>query len=73
MRILVTGGAGYVGSHGLKHLLAAGHECVVYDNVSRGHAAAVPPSRVINLRRSIGSPVSPACAIPRTWRFVTAG
>src|SRR5437763_7476144 len=43
MRILVTGGAGYVGSHCLRRLLAAGHECVVYDNLCRGHREAVPP------------------------------
>src|SRR5438034_238396 len=42
MRILVTGGAGYVGSHCLRRLLAAGHECVVYDNLCRGHREAVP-------------------------------
>src|SRR5262245_1768003 len=42
MRILVTGGAGYVGSHCLRALLAAGHEAVVYDNLSRGHKKSVP-------------------------------
>jgi UDP-glucose 4-epimerase len=47
MRILVTGGAGYVGSHCLRRLLAAGHEAVVYDNVSRGHRAAVPAGLLI--------------------------
>lgn len=36
-RILVTGGAGYVGSHTCKMLVARGHEIVVYDNLSRGH------------------------------------
>jgi UDP-arabinose 4-epimerase len=39
--ILVTGGAGYVGSHACKALAAAGHRPVVYDNLSRGHRAAV--------------------------------
>jgi UDP-glucose 4-epimerase len=47
MRILVTGGAGYVGSHCLRRLLAAGHDCVVYDNVSRGHREAVPGGLLI--------------------------
>jgi UDP-glucose 4-epimerase len=42
MRILVTGGAGYVGSVVAKQLLEAGHEVVVLDDLSRGHAAAVP-------------------------------
>ncbi|HEX6440755.1 MAG TPA: UDP-glucose 4-epimerase GalE [Stellaceae bacterium] len=39
--ILVTGGAGYVGSHACKALAGAGYRPVVYDNLSRGHAAAV--------------------------------
>jgi len=47
MRILVTGGAGYVGSHCLRRLLAAGHDCVVYDNVSRGHRGAVPKGLLV--------------------------
>jgi UDP-glucose 4-epimerase len=42
MRILVTGGAGYVGSVVAKQLLQAGHEVVVLDDLSRGHAAALP-------------------------------
>ena len=41
-RILVTGGAGYIGSHTLRHLLAAGHEPVVLDDFSAGHRGAVP-------------------------------
>ena len=39
--ILVTGGAGYVGSHACKALAAAGYRPAVYDNLSRGHRAAV--------------------------------
>lgn len=38
MKILVVGGAGYIGSHACKALAAAGHEPVVYDNLSTGHA-----------------------------------
>ncbi len=41
MRVLVTGGAGYIGSHACKHLAAAGHDVVVYDNLSTGHADLV--------------------------------
>ena len=37
MKILVTGGAGYVGSHACKALARAGHHPIVYDNLSRGH------------------------------------
>ncbi|MCH5277646.1 MAG: UDP-glucose 4-epimerase GalE [Desulfovibrionaceae bacterium] len=36
MKVLVTGGAGYIGSHTCKHLLRHGHEVVVYDNLSTG-------------------------------------
>jgi UDP-glucose 4-epimerase len=42
MRVLVTGGAGYVGATTVRRLLAAGHDVVIYDNFSKGHAAAVP-------------------------------
>lgn len=42
MKVLVTGGAGYVGSHCVRRLVQAGHEIVVYDNLCAGHAAAVP-------------------------------
>ena len=42
MRILVTGGAGYVGSVVAKQLLEAGHDVIVLDDLSRGHASAVP-------------------------------
>lgn len=47
MNILVTGGAGYVGSHTVKHLQQCGHEVWVYDNLTTGHAAAVPRGRLI--------------------------
>lgn len=41
MIILVTGGAGYVGSHVCKALAADGHVPITYDNLCRGHRAAV--------------------------------
>ncbi len=40
-RVLVTGGAGYIGSHACKHLAREGIEPVVFDNLSRGHRDAV--------------------------------
>lgn len=40
-RILVTGGAGYVGSHTCKLLASSGYEPITYDNLSTGHADAV--------------------------------
>lgn len=42
MRVLVTGGAGYIGSVVAEELLQAGHTVVVFDNLSRGHRQAVP-------------------------------
>ncbi|MCH2113684.1 MAG: UDP-glucose 4-epimerase GalE [Pirellulales bacterium] len=47
MRVLLTGGAGYVGSHAAGMLHRTGHEIWVYDNLSEGHAAAVPQGRLI--------------------------
>ncbi|HEY8994972.1 MAG TPA: UDP-glucose 4-epimerase GalE [Lacunisphaera sp.] len=44
MKVLVAGGAGYIGSHCVKQLVAAGHEPVVLDNLVYGHRAAVGPS-----------------------------
>jgi UDP-glucose 4-epimerase len=43
MKLLVTGGAGYIGSIVARHLTGAGHEVVVLDNLERGHRAAVAP------------------------------
>src|SRR5258707_1300971 len=42
MHLLVTGGAGYLGSAAAQALLAAGHTVTVFDNLSHGHRAAVP-------------------------------
>ena len=42
MIVLVTGGAGYIGSHAVRELRESGHDVVVLDDLSRGHPAAVP-------------------------------
>jgi UDP-glucose 4-epimerase len=44
MAVLVTGGAGYIGSAFVEQLLAAGEDAVVLDDLSRGHRAAVAPN-----------------------------
>ena len=46
MKVLVTGGAGYIGSVCVEELFAAGHEVVVWDNLSEGHQAALHPRAV---------------------------
>ena len=47
MRVLMTGGAGYVGSACLRFLLDRGHDAVAYDDLSEGNRAAVPGDRLI--------------------------
>ncbi len=41
MRILITGGAGYIGSHVVKELLKEKHQIFIYDNLSKGHRQAI--------------------------------
>jgi len=48
-RILVTGGAGYIGSHTTHLLLRRGHDVQVLDDLSRGHRHNVPPERLHEL------------------------
>src|SRR5215469_3882588 len=43
MNILLTGGAGYIGSICTEELLNAGHQVTVYDNLTEGHRSAVDP------------------------------
>jgi UDP-glucose 4-epimerase len=47
MSILVVGGAGYIGSHAVRHLERSGSEVWVYDNLSQGHAEAARGDRLI--------------------------
>ncbi|HSZ80011.1 MAG TPA: NAD-dependent epimerase/dehydratase family protein, partial [Chthoniobacterales bacterium] len=46
MRVLVTGGAGYIGSAAVEQLIANGESVVVLDNLSQGHRAAVHPDAI---------------------------
>ena len=43
LSVLVTGGAGYIGSHTTQQLVAAGHQVTVVDNLYSGHKWAVAP------------------------------
>ncbi|PKL33743.1 MAG: UDP-glucose 4-epimerase GalE [Planctomycetes bacterium HGW-Planctomycetes-2] len=72
MRVVVTGGAGYIGSHACKRLLEAGHSVVVIDNLVRGHAAAierlrtlpgVTPDRLVFVEGAVGD----AAALDRAF------
>lgn len=47
MNVLVTGGAGYIGSVVAHELVKAGHVVVVYDNLQRGYRSAVPPNAAL--------------------------
>jgi UDP-glucose-4-epimerase GalE len=47
MNVLVTGGAGYIGSHTVRQLVAAGHQVVVLDSLELGHAHAVIGAQLV--------------------------
>jgi UDP-glucose 4-epimerase len=49
VRVLVTGGAGYVGSVSVERLLESGHDVVILDDLSTGHREAVPPTASVEV------------------------
>ncbi len=63
MNVVVTGGAGYIGSICVEELLNAGHAVTVFDNLTEGHRAAVDPRA-----RFISGCLSDRAAILRTLR-----
>lgn len=62
LRVLLTGGAGFIGSHLARRILEAGHEVVIVDNLSTGRLANVPRGADL-LQLDIASPRLPA-ALP---------
>ena len=49
MKFLVVGGAGYIGSHMVKHLLRADHDVVVADNFSTGYRSALMGAKLVEM------------------------
>ncbi len=47
MRVMITGGAGYIGSIIVEELLRAGHEAIVFDSLEHGHVEAVPATATL--------------------------
>jgi UDP-glucose 4-epimerase len=66
MKVLVCGGAGYIGSHMVRHLVACGHEVVVFDNLSTGHREAADTATLV-----VGDLLDPAslASLFATHRF----
>ena len=79
MNVLLTGGAGYIGSHVIRALMAAGHECVVYDSLVSGHAEAVGDARLVRADVSDGEALRSALrenridAVIHLAAFIEAG
>ncbi len=70
-RVLVTGGAGYIGSHTLPELMLAGHEVHVIDDLSNGHGVALKRCRQI-VGRDFGFSEADIRDAPRVAEVVRA-
>lgn len=62
-RVLVTGGAGYIGSHAVRALADHGHQVVVLDDLSAGHREAVPPGVTL-----VEAPIHDRAAVVQAMR-----
>ena len=69
-RILVVGGAGFIGSHMMKTLVTAGYDAVAFDNLSTGHADAVIYGDLVegDLAKTDHVKVGPVRVDPRYFR-----
>ncbi len=63
MKVLVTGGAGYIGSHTVKNLLGRGHEVVVVDDLSSGRRELLVPGA-----RLVKADIRDAAALDKVFR-----
>src|SRR5687767_5595997 len=64
MRVLVTGGAGYIGSHVVRALLEGGHEVVVLDDLSTGHRQLIAANGVPLVEGDVGDRAALDRALP---------
>ena len=62
-RVLVTGGAGYIGSVVVEQLLARGHVPIVLDDLSTGHRAAIAPGVAFVLYREQKGTTTPVARV----------
>lgn len=70
MNVLVTGGAGYIGSHAVKRLLEDGHAVLAVDDLSRGHRGAIEALRAADAVRTDALTFE-RCDIAETERLAT--
>ena len=75
MRVLVTGGAGYIGSVVAERLVARGDSVVVYDNLLTGHLPAIPPTSTAPPSRSIHAGLNHDAKsdVPRAFTLLADG